>query len=170
MLSIGPGTGEHRVAVGFAGTVASGPRRLTRREHARHVLEPAGRRGWLELGACDYYNINEIVKLTLSVPAQSNYMAVAPVNGVKTGVHVRDSKTTAVGESAAREPCRTAIPAARPTTSGRLKTAGHSQSTASPYPGENAAAHPLSIRQGCSTPRLIPPGHALPPCWARDTW
>lgn len=53
MLSIGPGTGEHLVSVGFAGTVASGQRRHVRREYARHVLGPAGRRGWLELRARD---------------------------------------------------------------------------------------------------------------------
>lgn len=59
------------------------------REYARHVWGQHTEQ-LLQLRARVRYKINEIVKLTLSVSAQSNYMAVAPVNGVNTGAHTRD--------------------------------------------------------------------------------
>ena len=45
--------------------------------------------------------------------AQSNYVAVAPMNGVKTEVYMRDIRTAAPGETVLPEkPCGEEVPTA----------------------------------------------------------
>lgn len=88
--------------------------------------------------------------------AQSNYVAVAPMNGVKTEVHVRDIRTAAPVDRLPGKPRREEVPAARPGClcphSPAPRTAGYLRGTVSPYSGETAAVHPLATDKVLGTP------------------